>query len=749
MSTAEPRVVDAELVVVDDVVSREETPGDSLTPSPGQWYWLTGEDKEWDDETEEYEVVETRDLVCVMHVGTNYAEIRYVSEYKRTERVHFDEWLARTTFEPNSDAAIDRQILKYKQRASELMGEVQDTMGRLSDAMAQEAQARAGNGADTQALATLSGVVDVTDYKNDLIAKRDMLVKAETDGLPELYKEISATTEEMAIWMMAKTYTLQAMSGGMGSEIEQIKKKIFAVELYSGLTEDLVQFAEGTPAAIDAKLHIMQRRCYMDEECLARYEVGGMVFKDIHAFDKWLSKPENRDRILPFPRCMVAFRVRRNRKDRGVAKTMGDAFIQMMAAIQDESTYLYLRNGDNLFWLKTSLEFGANLFPDFDRSVLSTTEALWAKHTTYNGVEDFITDSDYKEQLAKYKAERKAWSKKRKAFEKLEKLYQKKVKAWTDARTDPTDPESEPTREEMGFEWMYSFRPSNPVSDYSQFNQDNIYHDDIAEALQKQIDHYNRVSLIIQGLFDRSPAFAPHHKVKTWTAEGFDEAIKPIYDNSRAVSDGDPPDIAAYIAGLAAQIEPGSVVCNQQRLWERGETEKYNARQYGDGIVGHYTPWGSPGPGRMVIPDKVGKKKVTFQWMRKRRSRQDYYDRRPDEIQTSFTCEKSALFNISAYKPGDFRQFYDDPRTRANYLKWAPLMLRAEEYHAGNLKLGNDLTLFLTCEEGCGKMFNRLRKHACRAKDLKARNKEWNEHFFQRDEDNEIQYKKQTYVPDE
>ena len=43
---------------------------------------------------------------------------------------------------------------------------------------------------------------------------------------------------------------------------------------------------------------------------------------------------------------------------------------------------------------------------------------------------------------------------------------------------------------------------------------------------------------------------------------------------------------------------------------------------------------------------------------------------------------------MDAYKPGDYLQFFNDPRTRAKYLKWAPLLLEAEEYHAGNRKVG-------------------------------------------------------------
>jgi hypothetical protein len=44
--------------------------------------------------------------------------------------------------------------------------------------------------------------------------------------------------------------------------------------------------------------------------------------------------------------------------------------------------------------------------------------------------------------------------------------------------------------------------------------------------------------------------------------------------------------------------------------------------------------------------------------------------------------------NVSAYKPGEHLQFFQDPRTRAKYMKWAPMLLAAEDFHAGKLKIG-------------------------------------------------------------
>jgi hypothetical protein len=63
------------------------------------------------------------------------------------------------------------------------------------------------------------------------------------------------------------------------------------------------------------------------------------------------------------------------------------------------------------------------------------------------------------------------------------------------------------------------------------------------------------------------------------------------------------------------------------------------------------------------------------------------YETRGKQFRCKFACSSDAVFNVSAYKPGDFRVFFNDPRTRAEYIKWAPWLLEAEEYQAGNRKV--------------------------------------------------------------
>lgn len=87
-------------------------------------------------------------------------------------------------------------------------------------------------------------------------------------------------------------------------------------------------------------------------------------------------------------------------------------------------------------------------------------------------------------------------------------------------------------------------------------------------------------------------------------------------------------------------------------------------------------------------------KKCDFRWMRERlrtkwvRDPDRFGYMTPDHslIGTKFRCPLKKLLNLDGYLPGDYKQFYEDPRTRADYLKWAPLLLAAEDYYAKGRK---------------------------------------------------------------
>ncbi len=71
--------------------------------------------------------------------------------------------------------------------------------------------------------------------------------------------------------------------------------------------------------------------------------------------------------------------------------------------------------------------------------------------------------------------------------------------------------------------------------------------------------------------------------------------------------------------------------------------------------------------------------KATFVWERDRLAADAWSDDRPNP-RSRLTVDVGDLLNVSAYKIGDYKKFFADPRTRAEYLQWAPMLIEAEDW---------------------------------------------------------------------
>ncbi len=619
---------------------------DFHTVEVGQWYWVNPGDakKRW--------------LGCVMAVGSNYVELRSRSHAHgySTCRIHHDDFWKHLAHAPDAEAHITAQVQFHQAESERLMGEVKAITARLGVSK-QSALPGSAQGNSGHALVTLSSQPDIKGYENALVLARDK-------QLPELFESIKQSNQNMAGWLEARSLPMLALAENMKGCIGEIQNRVFNVSLYAGLTEEVVQCCAGEPAAFHEKLRVMQRLLYMDEECLLNYRHGGMEFKHIEKFDTWISEPENRDRILPFPRCLVAMRVRRMIKDRHFDGSLRQALIIFDLEISDKFTFLYLRNGNQVWRLSTDLEFGELIFPD--KAVFDPSEPMMAK--MFGGrVDKLISRREYdlmKREREDAEALRARWE------------IEHPKESWDEEAHGPYWM-SNPYRNARALD----FHPRN----YEPFDPTSVFFDDMTKLVGDEIKQYNRIALIIQGLFDRSEVFHPHPPVKTWTQDGFNAAVELIYDGTAALSNGKTPDFDAYRARCNASLDVDSVVIGQEHYWLDKIAEKEsNDSQY------RGKPYGNDGPGWLakMAKWKPRSRMAVFAWNRMRMTDAPGYcnkgKRYGDPIRTTLTVPAHALFNISAYKPGDYKQFFQDHRTRAQYLKWAPMLIAAEEYWAGN-----------------------------------------------------------------
>lgn len=620
MNTHDNHCVVAATTSTEGAIEREES---QPILAVGQWYWVKGRSHD-DDSAKEW-------FGCVMSIGSNYAELR--TPAGGWARIHFDKAFKVLRYEPDPESVIQAKIAQWSGESRRLLEDVKEVSARLGlkGVGALPAANASGSGSD---LVVLSGQADVAAYKTALIDAQDKT-------LPALFDGIKRANMKLTEWMTASTLPLKASVDSMKGAVDDIKDRIFNISLYAGLVEDAVCCSDGAPAPMDAKLHVMQRRLYMDEECLLSYTAGGMEFRNIREFDAWLAKPENRDRLLPFPRTLVAMRVRRKEKDREWDGSILSVYINIRAAERDNFTFLYVRNGEQLWRIGCEMEFGEMIFPD--KAIYDPSEPMMVKMLG-SRVESIITRREYDDRCTEW-----------------EKVPQED-------------------------RWKCSFAPDR----WDPFDQTNVYFDECMASIADRIKEYNRIAVIIQGLFDRSQVLHPHPAVQAWTPEGFNRAIQLVYDAQMVLDNGAPPDFEAYRARCNASLDVGSVTAGQDMCWERTMAEKEmqrrrNDHRLSDGerwrTITRWKPSGNPGPGMLAVIQewKPRSRVAEFRWTRERWSRGSGYGDAP----VSFRAPASELFNVSAYTPGDYVQFFRDHRTREQYLKWAPLLLAAEDYHAG------------------------------------------------------------------
>ena len=680
---------DNELVVDDSgAVERIESGHGFLL---GQWYWLSSQKKNRRKEYPIEPLAGCQQLMCIVETGSNYVLLQAPRGHRGYDsiRVHHSDVFEMLTFEPNAQGIIQDNILHHRRRAAGLLKHIQKISAELGLPSQQALQHNVPS--TGTAVAVLSKTTDVALYKKQL-------KKAEAKILPKLFGRLKTENEILSAWMSAEALELEAAMGSLEGTLGAVKDRVFNVSLYAGLTEHCTTVRAGTPAGYHEKIHLFQLMKYMDEEALVNYRAGGMEFKDIHQFDDWLAQEENFERILPFPKSVVLFQVRRNAKKRHANDLLG-AFINLRLAQSDKYTYMFVRNGERLTRITlTDFEFSEKLFPDarHDEDAEPLMMKIWA-----DSVSGLMGKREYdaiEEKRSSDNAKFKAWEAANPYEQWKQAQYEEALNGAREKAESPEEFELKKAdidacyEQDMSFRWRcanpYTYESADLGGNWELLSPESVYYDAGMALLKDETKQFNRMALILQGLLDRSDIFHPHPPAETWTKEGFDTAISLVFDGSRVLHDGDKPDIAAYIAKRNAMATAKSVFYGQEEAWLHSEADRERQRLERAGrfteaerVLPLFKHWYNQGPGLLAVAEKLSprSRKATFSWLREYASSGRWGEMR----RATFTVSIDKLFNVSAYEPGDFKQFYNDPRTRQEYLEWAPMLLTAEDYHAG------------------------------------------------------------------
>lgn len=336
-------------------------------PKRGEWFWVRDCDE--DDKPA---------LMCVEHIGSNFVRFTAAGSGGGSFdcTIHHRDLLRLTVPEP-------QWLEVLEQRSIEKQKELADAVHRLADKV-KAADLLPAEGQAPSSMLPSTTRVDPKRKKYALLALKNKTLPAAEKAVDQITKEMVAIQRDLVMPMLVECERMCNLK-------EKIEDRLFVLELYSGIGEDAVQIGQGEPAPPETPIVIRQMLRYMDEETLINYNDGGMDFNNLKDFDKWIAKPENYERILPEPRCVVAFKVRRKLKDYGPCGDIAAAFRQMEKHYANMKTYLCIRNGTQIWRLATDIEFDPRLLPfrdEFHKPF--EVEDTWGTWVDDKGKENFL-----------------------------------------------------------------------------------------------------------------------------------------------------------------------------------------------------------------------------------------------------------------------------------------------------------------------------------------------------------------------
>jgi len=201
-------------------------------------------------------------------------------------------------------------------------------------------------------------------------------VTPETTGYSNLTRtEIQARHLEIARMQGAlelqRRELVQQMEKLQG-ELRTRMEHVWLIELFLGSHEQVTILSQGQPAPANTPITVLQGVRCMDEEYVAAEwlrhpeKIGTFDCRDLGDFDAWIVRPENLDRVFPYQKGVVAFRVCRFDRDYGVdVKRDGIAGLMESIALNDANkmVYLLVRNGANLYRLWVDVKLWPRFFP--------------------------------------------------------------------------------------------------------------------------------------------------------------------------------------------------------------------------------------------------------------------------------------------------------------------------------------------------------------------------------------------------
>lgn len=213
---------------------------------------------------------------------------------------------------------------------------------------------------------TVTSIVSSDLKKLQIQAKNQVaLANAQANALALRTQQLQKTISKMTPYIAERGLAAKALANEAVAYSEKIESGLMTLQLYTGESVEIHQYAEGKGADPKEPLTLRQRLLYMDEESLINCAEGGADFENLQEFgEKLASDQALLQRILPEQRGVVAIRYRRYEK----RYNEQDPFVDHAKNEINKKTFLLVRDGENIFSVHSTLDAMPRLFPTKDET---------------------------------------------------------------------------------------------------------------------------------------------------------------------------------------------------------------------------------------------------------------------------------------------------------------------------------------------------------------------------------------------
>ena len=231
--------------------------------------------------------------------------------------------------------------------------------------------------------------VKVVDLDKYLTPVRALLTAPDAPGNPEkslspmgasvlkyheIKHEIKLAAQMQKMEVAKRQWEVEAMADEMKEKMKLMEEQIGVFDAYLHGTRHRTQMCRGTHGS--GKYQVYQNRVYLSEEVSLLGNFVDMDFKDMEALEKWLVKSGHIWRMLPFERCILATRIRQEKKD------YGDPLANLWNNMANMQNMIWIRDGENVFHVDVEYDFHNAIFPhkdQFDRAKRVVQDSLYTR----------------------------------------------------------------------------------------------------------------------------------------------------------------------------------------------------------------------------------------------------------------------------------------------------------------------------------------------------------------------------------